>query len=518
MNSFAAPKQIGSLALVLAALLVGAALPATAAAAPEEGSGLLEASPDPLTLPTTTVGYQSSNQTVSLGYEGEGEVWIEKLTIEGAESGEFMYNGSNCTSPLGNGASCQAWIALKPTSAGDKQATLVVDYSGARPDDSFAIGGRGAAPSLGLSPSSYDFGLHRINRESSSTSIQLTNTGEAGLQPNGFDVQGDSEAFWVDNGACWTWLEPGQSCWLQVWFNPHARVDYQAEVRAWVNGTPFAATVEGRGGAPVVEALENPVDFGGATVGGSGPVKTVTLHNSGDLPEFFFIGVIAGGDAASFKLLDESCTLVELAPGDSCSAHVRFTPDSAGPKAARLAFFGDGEGGMLVQVEGEGIAPAATLLPPSFDFGALAPGSRSPAHEFTLRNDGAAPFAVDRVAIAGADVDQFALSGDECSGAALAPGEQCAVRVRFAPDSAGAKHATLRLIGPSGTLTAALAGAGAAQLQPAGGDPDPPRPARRADRRARFVRGETLDARHARFLHRKGKRSAAHRAARRAAG
>jgi hypothetical protein len=504
MSSLGQPKRIGTLVLVLATLIVGAALPAGAVAASPEGSGPLMASPEPIALASTTVGFQSQAQEVTLTYLGSGEVGIQKVSIQGEDADDFYFNWSSC-GWLGEGGSCEAWLGMKPGSAGLKQALLVVDYQNERAPDSFAISGLAVEPSLSFAPASHDFGLQRINREASSYEFQVQNTGEAGVQASYFDIGGSGqEAFWVESQGCGHWLEPGESCPVQVRFNPHERQAYEAEVRAWVNGSVFTAAIEGEGGAAVIEALQNPVGFGGATVGSAGPVRTITLRNSGDLPEFFFIGVLAGGDAASFRLLDEGCTLIELGPGDTCSAHVRFNPESAGPKAARLAFFGDGDGGTLVQVEGTGIAAAATLLPSGFDFGAVAPGARGVAHQFLVRNEGAAPLALDRVTIAGADVDQFALSGDECTGAELAPGAECAVRVRFAPDETGAKRATLRASGPSGILTSALAGTGAAPAPVVPTTSLPP--AEHGSRHRSFVRGKTLDARDARFLNRKGKK------------
>src|SRR4029077_3983807 len=174
----------------------------------------------------------------------------------------------------------------------------------------------------------------------------------------------------------------------------------------------------------------------------------------------FFIGIVAGGDAGSFKLLDESCTGVPLMPGGSCTAHIRFAPQTAGPKLARLAFFGEGEGGAMVALTGEGVAPAVTLVPSSFDFGQQAAGGRSDGHDFAVRNEGSAALDLDGVAIVGADLDQFALAGDGCSGEALAPGAECVVRVRFAPASPGAKAARLRSGSDAGAFVATLAGEG----------------------------------------------------------
>ncbi|MFN8218285.1 MAG: choice-of-anchor D domain-containing protein [Solirubrobacterales bacterium] len=505
MNFPAAPKRIAPLVLVLIALLVGAALPASAAAAPEEGNGTLSISPSPTVLETTTAGQQSNPQPVTLTYEGEGMVYIEGLDVVGGEAGEFLLQGSNCGG-LGEGASCQVWLGLKPASPGEKHAELVVKF-GTRPAATFEISGTAVEPSLGFSPAGHDFGLWRINRETAFENFTVSNTGQALVQVNNDEITGPGhDAFWISGQDCsGRSLAPGESCWVQVAFNPHQRQAYEASLRVWVNGASFDAALAGQGGAARVETPENPVDLGAATVGGTGEVRAITLENTGDLPETFFIGVLAGGDAASFELLDENCTLVSLAPGASCTAHVRFAPRSAGRKAARLAFFGDGEGGTMVQVEGDGVAASASMLPAAFDFGAVAGGARSASHEFVVRNDGPTPLAFDRVSVVGTDVDQFPLSGDECSGAELAPGASCAVRVRFAPEGTGARQATLRVSGASATLSATLAGsAGGAEAEPE--SETAPRPPRRAARRFRFVHGETLDARRARVLHHRGHR------------
>ena len=220
----------------------------------------------------------------------------------------------------------------------------------------------------------------------------------------------------------------------------------------------------------MIEATPNPADFGALTVGAVGATRTITLTNSGNIPAGFFIGVVAGGDSASFQLLSETCTGAALMPSSSCTAQVRFRPQDAGPKAAYMAFFGDNEGGAMIGLKGEGVAPAATLLPDSFDFGMGEAGVKSDAHAFAVRNDGSTPLQLGAVAIVGPDVDQFALAGDECGEETLAPGAECLVRVRFAPDSPGAKAARLRVAVPGGALSAALSGFGVAAPDARAGD------------------------------------------------
>jgi hypothetical protein len=131
---------------------------------------------------------------------------------------------------------------------------------------------------------------------------------------------------------------------------------YQAQLQVTAYGATFAADLAGTGGRAMLEHEANPFDLGSAAVGDAGPVRTITLTNNGNFEGGFFIAVIAGGDVASFQLVDESCTGIPVAPGASCTAHVRFTPQSTGPKAARLALFGESEGGTMVGLTGVGTA------------------------------------------------------------------------------------------------------------------------------------------------------------------
>ncbi len=533
-RTLAQPRLLGSTVLVL--LLAAAALiPARAMAAPEGGEGALPlvVTPAPVDFPKTTVGNHSPTQEVQIRNEGEA-VYIEKFAIEGGD-GSFGHQGSNC-GYLETGQWCSLWLSFSPQSEGEKTATAEIVFMGERGNEAFTLEGSAVVPKLAFSPAEHDFGLAPIYRESLAAEFELVNEGEAAVQTGSFEIAGPgSEAFWTGNSDCWeTWLEPGASCSMEVRFSPRERAEYVAELRASANGSTFSATLSGRGGAAVVETPENPVTFAPATVGSDGEVRTVTLTNSGDLPAAFFISVIAGGDAGSFELLEESCSAVELAPAASCSARVRFTPRGAGTRTARLAFFGDGDDGMMVFLQGEGVAPAATLLPGSHEFGLQTAGTRSAAHAFAVRNQGAAALPLDDVRIVGADPDQFVLAGDECTGAVLAPGGECLVRVRFAPDAAGAMAATLRVAGPGGALTATLSGHGEAAAASASGGAVGLSEARivtivvpvhaaaagseaghrqRGRHRQRFVRGKAIHGGNARALRRKELRASAARPA-----
>ncbi|MDX6623172.1 MAG: hypothetical protein QOE75_1104 [Solirubrobacterales bacterium] len=343
---------------VLLVALFALALPASALAAPLEGPGTVTIAPDPLVVPATTVGYQGEWLTVDVSYEGDGEAGVEKIALSGGEASEFSADGDSCE-VLQSGQHCTARFALKPSSLGEKQATIEVTFQNGRPAEQRPISGHAVPPQLTFSPPAHDFGIVRVNRESAEAFMQVTNSGEAPVQVFNFDVQGDTSVFSHGSSSCSLLLAPGQSCSVRVYFSPYDQVDYQAELRASTGGEHFSATLSGRGGRSVIGPASNPVDFGAATVG-SKVVRTITLTNSGDLPGAFFIAVIAGGDVGSFRLLSESCTMIELQPAHSCTVRVRFEPQEPGPLSARFAMFGDSDDGTMVFLEGAGLpAPAA---------------------------------------------------------------------------------------------------------------------------------------------------------------
>jgi hypothetical protein len=503
-----------ALLALAATLLAAAVLPAAGRA---EEAPLLSFSPAPVEFAKTTAGTESPAREVDVYNAGPASVAIDQVLIGGPDQAAFKVTGSNC-GPLGASQHCTVSVAFMPGGTGDKQATLNVQPTEA-PAQTVQLLGTAVPAQLAFTPSAHDFGIQRTN-ENTSTGFQLTNSGEAFLQVGSVGIGGDKSNFWVDNSDCWNGrrLEPGESCGLQVTFNPWDAVGYAAELQASANGASATAALAGTGGRAMLEPDSQPVELGDVGVGAAGAVRTIVLTNTGNFPGGFFIAVIAGGDAGSFELLDESCTAAVVMPGATCVAHVRFKPQSAGPKLARLALFGDGDGGTMVLLNGNGVSPAVTLAPAAHDFGEVASMEKSAPHTFAVRNDGSVPLDLGDVAIVGADLDQFGLAGDECSETTLAPGAECLARVRFAPDSAGAKTAKLRIGSDAGPFVAILNGtdigaaaAGEERFGSEYGDraasaQDGSHPWRRRGRPHRFSHGDVVASTSRRLAHRAGVR------------
>jgi hypothetical protein len=369
-----------SLSLVL---LVAAIFPASSVAAPPEGAEA-EIVISTVAFPKTTAGTESAAQQVDVSNDGDAGTWVEKTMIEGPDSGSFKVVNTDCNQlePSGH---CSLWIAFMPGEAGEREASLNL-HMGDGSDASTPLVASAVPAQLAFTPGSHDFGLAQINQGNSSAGFQLTNTGEAAAQVGGIGIGGEYEYFWTSGQDCQPpggrWLQPGESCFVEAHFNPRDTRAYSGQVQAYAYGQTFSAPLSGEGGRPVVEAAVNPFEFGAAPVGSVGEPQAVEFTNSGNLPGGFFIAIVAGGDVGSFQLLDESCTEEPLAPGASCVAHIRFAPQRLGPLTARLALFGEGEGGTMVKLRGEGLA----ALP-------LAPASATTSSSGTATTSGSGPAA-----------------------------------------------------------------------------------------------------------------------------
>jgi hypothetical protein len=89
--------------------------------------------------------------------------------------------------------------------------------------------------------------------------------------------------------------------------------------------------------------------------------------------------------------------------------------------------------------------PSISVNPASHDFGSIIVGEASPLQPFTVTNLGSEPLNIGGIGITGADVTEFLVSGDMCSGQTLAKDATCVVQAGFAPVSEGLKAAFLAI-------------------------------------------------------------------------
>jgi hypothetical protein len=222
------------------------------------------------------------------------------------------------------------------------------------------------SPQLAIEPDLYDFGLQPLNWGSLEASFQLRNAGSEPFQVGSPQIVGPGqEAFWTGYSPCYgSYLQPGESCWVQVYFGPRDAVEYAAQFKVNVGSYFFTADLTGIGGRASFSPDSNPTDFGVAKVGSAGTTREIEITNTGNMPGGVFIAVIAGGAIGSFQILDESCTGVELVPTATCTVQVRFQPVSEGVKKAMLGLFGESEGPTPIVLTGVGAAPDPVVSAP----------------------------------------------------------------------------------------------------------------------------------------------------------
>jgi hypothetical protein len=221
----------------------------------------------------------------------------------------------------------------------------------------------GGGPQLAFQPAGHDFGLQQVYSVTQA-GLQLRNEGEAPAPIYSLETSGaDAGSFSIGGSDCYgRTLEPGESCSMQVYFNPNEMRSYEASVRAGSEGgANFTASLSGRGGRSIFTPATDPTNFGAVAVGAPAVTRTIDVTNTGNMPGGVFIAVISGGAVGSFHLLDENCTGTLLSPAATCNAVVSFLPISTGAKTARLSLFGESDGGTQITLTGVGLEPETSV-------------------------------------------------------------------------------------------------------------------------------------------------------------
>ncbi len=225
-------------------------------------------------------------------------------------------------------------------------------------------------------------------------------------------------------------------------------------------------TVSGKLAGPLA-ASPGAVDFGGVATGSASATKDVVVTNLDAVSRTPGAATLTGVAGAEFAVVNDGCTGQPLARDASCSLQVRFTPATAGARAATLSLPYSGTGSPLaVALSGTGTVVAdtvkASVTPTSVDFGRQRIGTRSQVHPVQISSTGSAPLQLGPVTIGGADKARFSVVDDRCSDQVVASGSTCTVGVVFDPTVIGAMAARVSVPGndPGGALTVDLAGTG----------------------------------------------------------
>jgi hypothetical protein len=403
-----------------------------------EGAGSVSFIPDVVSLGDVVIGEESF--TSILLFNDTGSSFPVALTHSNPD---YHFQATNCPALLPPGEACDVNVVFRPTS--DFGFNTVSAGPGSL---EAAISAHVVVPHVTFTPPSHDFGNVAIGQPVLKT---FTVTTDTTIHP----LFGTSERTFrvTSNSTCGATLIAGQSCTLEVRFNPGSVGPFAAELEL----APFLATAPLAGSGVLAGAVSlSPTtnELGTVPVGQS-KVLTLTLTNTTPTafsPDFKF----GGPNAPEFLRGGGTCG-ASLAGNSSCTFIVSFRPSVAGAKSATLTAGGPSN---VVSLSGMALASAATITPSPFDFGSVGVGQFL-GRTFTVTNVSTAPVATST---SFSPAGEFLLDGSmgTCQGAPLAAGASCTLVVRFQPSSAGAKSGLLVVGGDAARVGLSGAGVGSA--------------------------------------------------------
>ncbi|MDQ1627600.1 MAG: hypothetical protein QOI54_1344 [Actinomycetota bacterium] len=448
------------------------------------------------------VGKVSAPQTISVSNAGgNAALDVGAVSLGGANASSFSILHDSCSgTSLGSGEVCKVDVVFAPASAGSLTADLVVQDNAPGGTHTVALTGVGsnADPAVSAThdgdngfPHWYqDSNGVRVGQCLDPADVNCIVLGDAGFNPASptvFPTNFPAEFFYsiADSDAL-----PTTGCGGQT--TPGTAQLRVALEGSFANGAPAAGeqTTFGRLRISVTRGLCPNADYIFVTPYGPVPFTTNAV----------------GGLARNQGTQDVGCAPVAPATCDfSAALGSRIAQsfprwDPAAAPAAPVGYLGSPTalhkivGGTYVPAGADGpvnyaaitdlagniesttdrFTVSGKLAGPlvsdknTVDLGHAQVGQTGDAQTITVTNVATSPTTISGVALTGANAGEFAIGTDSCSSATKATDTTCAVSVSFAPHSAGAKTATLRITPATGpVLTVKLTGIGDAATAPA---------------------------------------------------
>lgn len=156
------------------------------------------------------------------------------------------------------------------------------------------------------------------------------------------------------------------------------------------------------------------------------------------------VAVLPGSDA-SFSLVEAQPVSQTLAPTETLTVLVDYTPRSRGAHAGQLGFYisDPSDSNPRVALSGEGAESVLLISPNEIDFGKVAPGCSTRGRVVTVYNTGTTTTYIDRIELPSGVTAEFVLENLPAGlpgppGAAIASGASIELSVRYEPSAVGA--------------------------------------------------------------------------------
>jgi hypothetical protein len=161
-------------------------------------------------------------------------------------------------------------------------------------------------------------------------------------------------------------LNAGNGCAIGVTYTPSVLGPETATlvIPSDASNAPVTVPLTGTGlSGPAVSFNTDEADLGNVLVGDSAD-QVVTLTNSGDSPLNISNDFIFSGATPVFPILHDTCLGATIAPSDTCTVDIGFSPTVAGAQFAQLSFITNASPSLSsVGVTGTGTVPPTPPTP-----------------------------------------------------------------------------------------------------------------------------------------------------------
>ncbi|MEE4115034.1 MAG: choice-of-anchor D domain-containing protein [Marinilabiliaceae bacterium] len=355
----------------------------------------LNVNPESVNLGTVTP-YTHVRDTVEISNEGEVDLIISDVNVKYEMFGyefptDFSLVSQDC-GILAPGEQCEAIIDFYPRKTGAQTSYLNITSNDAlNPYKQVRLSGNGQYPRALITASTYTLDYAYLDMNQSSTkSFMIRSVGDLDLTISNITLTGVNADQFSISQSC-TSIAPGESCEVEVTFNPTIADDCTASINIYSNSTysnPMVISLMGTSVERNLAVSEAGIDFGNISVGEES-LMLITLTNTETSDLTVSSTAILGRDMYEFVYKGFNGT---LAGGESVTDSIWFSPLFAGSKSAsyRIASNDTDEDTITITLSGtaeEGIAPLRALInasqlsgsvPLEIDFTVSVSGGTSP--------------------------------------------------------------------------------------------------------------------------------------------
>ena len=418
-------------------------------------------SPASLSFGSIAVGQNSGGNSVTVTNKTGSAVSFSSIT----SGSEFTLNTSSCpVSPatLADGSSCTVSMYFVPQAQGIRSDVLTLTDSVAGSPQIIPLSGTGTIGSLLFLPTSLTFPTTAIGSQSGIQTATLTNKLSTPFTFSRLSISSD----FAQTNDCPATIAPGASCTVSVKFAPVSSGAIRGSFIADESSTSwYSLWLSGQAtgsGPESVNVSPKSYSFPDQAVGSSSsPVKIGITNNTAT--SILISNLATSAPYSASYVFCNSSLIHPVHPGQTCYLTVTFSPTTTGYFPGSLTiYYGASGSPQTVQLSGNGVIPI-TVLPKTggLYFYNQIVNTLSTPQPVTITNNQSIPLAISSLTTSA----DYPFTTD-CVGSggagALAPKTSCTVQIKFLPQSASNRPASLVIKSDAagGPLSVPLQGTG----------------------------------------------------------